>query len=74
MTRKRGKPFSRKIKRRAPIRQRFYDEYVKDSQTVHAVRFSHRDGKDFLIVTCDRTHKGQMPTEYEGFPVKFFLK
>lgn len=69
MPKRYGKPFSKKIKRRKPIRDAFFNEFVKDNETILSVRFSHIDEKDTLLVTVEPTYVGVLPDKYEGYPV-----
>lgn len=69
MPKRYGKPNSRKIKRRKPIREAFFNEFVKDNETILSVRFSHIDNQDTLLVTVDPTYYGNIPETYKGYPV-----
>lgn len=69
MPKKKRKPNGKKIKKRTPIREDFKKEYV-DDENVLAVRFSHRDDKDILLVTVKPGAWYSLPTEYKGYPVE----
>jgi hypothetical protein len=70
MPKKRRKPNGKKIKKRQPIREEFKKLYV-DDENILAVRFSHKDEKDTLLVTVKPgAWTGDLPKEYEGYPVE----
>ena len=72
MPKKRNPAFSKKVKKRAPIRQAFHDEFVKNNDKIISVRFTHYKNQDYLYVLVDKSFWGRLPTEYMGYPV--FIK
>lgn len=74
MPRRWKKPYSKKIKRRKPVREAFFKEYVSGNETLLSVRFTHIGDEDVLLVETATTVTGTLPVLYEGYRVKYVEK
>jgi hypothetical protein len=68
MPKKRNPAFSKKVKKRAPIRDAFKEEFV-DGKNVLSVRFTHWENQDYLFVRVSPDAYVNLPEEYKGYPV-----